>query len=85
MARQSIIMGDILRAKEIGFNKVLHGHFPQPFDTTLFSCGGSVSGTDAYDHQAGRHAVPSQSAWMVHPVWGEFNRTNFNLTRYDKE
>ena len=83
-ARQSIIMDDIKRAKEIGFNKVIHGHFHTPFDTMLFSCGGSVSGTDAYDHQCGRYAEPSQSAWMVHPRHGEFNRVNFRLKEYDK-
>lgn len=84
-ARQSLIMSDVSRAKEIGFNKMVGGHFHAPFDTPLYSGGGSVSGTDAYDHQAGRHAAPSQSAWMIHPTWGEFNRINFNLTRYDKE
>jgi hypothetical protein len=78
-------MKDIERAKEVGFNKIVHGHFHTPFDTPLFSCGGSVSGTDAYDHGCGRHATPSQSAWMVHPKWGEFNRTNFQLNRYDNE
>jgi hypothetical protein len=83
-ARQSIIMDDLKRAKEVGFNKIIHGHFHVPFDTLLFSCGGSISGTDAYDHQNGRHAEPSQSAWMVHPKHGEFNRTNFQLKRYDE-
>lgn len=84
-ARQSIIMNNVMLAKEVGFNKIIHGHFHTPFDTSLYCCGGSVSGTDAYDHQAGRHAEPSQSAWMVHPKWGEFNRTNFQLKRYDND
>ena len=84
-ARQNIIMQDIEKAKEVGFNKIVHGHFHAPFDTSLFTCGGSVSGTDAYDHQSGRHADPCQSAWMIHPKWGEFNRTNFQLKRYDQD
>ena len=84
-ARQSIIMNDVTRAREIGFNKIVHGHFHTPFDSALYSCGGSISGTDAYDHKNGRHAEPSQSAWMIHPNWGEFNRTNFQLRRYDRE
>jgi len=84
-ARQNLIMNDLSIAKEIGFNKIVHGHFHTPFDTPLFSCGGSVSGTDAYDHQCGRHSEPSQSAWMVHPKWGEFNRIDFKLKRYDNE
>ena len=82
-ARQSIMMNDISRAQEVGFHKIVHGHFHTPFDSPLFTCGGSVAGTDAYDHQNGRHAEPSQSAWMIHPVNGEFNRTNFQLKRYD--
>lgn len=84
-ARQNIIMDDVLKAKEIGFHKVVHGHFHTPFNTVLFSAGGSVSGTDAYDHKSGRHAEPSQSAWMVHPKYGEFNRTDFRLKGYDNE
>ncbi len=84
-ARQSLIMEDVKLAKEIGFNKIIHGHFHVPFDTPLYSCGGSVSGTDAYDHQSGRHANPCQSAWMVHPKHGEFNRVNFQLKGFDYE
>jgi hypothetical protein len=84
-ARQSLIMQDIELAKKIGFNKVIHGHFHTPFNSQMYTCGGSVSGTDAYDHSAGRHADPSQSAWMIHPKWGEFNRTDFQLKRYDNE
>ena len=50
-----------------------------PIDTPLYSCGASLQVTDAYDHQAGRYANPGQSAWLVHPKHGEFNRINFNL------
>ncbi len=78
-ARQNIIMNDLQRAKDVGFHKILHGHFHTPFDHWLYSCGGSVQGTDAYDHQAGRYSPPSQSAWLVHPKYGEFDRINFNL------
>ena len=77
VARES--MQDIQRAKDIGFHKMIFGHFHTPIDHWLYSCGGSVSGTDAYDHQAGRYSPPSQSAWLVHPKYGEFNRVNFNL------
>lgn len=84
-ARQSIVMDTPKLMKEIGFHKIVHGHFHIPFDHPLYSCGGSVQGTDAYDHQAGRYAKPSQSVWMVHPKYGEFNRTNFDLTYYDNK
>ena len=78
-ARLQIIMQEAERAREIGFHKYVFGHFHTPFDTPLYSCGASLSGTDAYDHQAGRYSKPGQSAWLVHPVHGEFNRTNFVL------
>ena len=82
-ARQNMIMQDINRAKNIGFHKIVMGHFHTPIDHWLYSMGGSVSGTDAYDHQAGRYSPPSQSAWLVHPKYGEFDRINFNLTHTD--
>ena len=78
-ARMSIIMNEYSKAREIGFHKYVFGHWHTPFDSDLYSCCGSVQGTDAYDHKAGRHAVPSQSSWMVHPKWGEFDRINFDL------
>jgi len=78
-ARMQLIMDDLERAKAIGFDKFVFGHFHTPFDSELYSCAGSVSGTDAYDHQAGRYAKPSQPAWLVHPEKGEFNRINFKL------
>jgi hypothetical protein len=79
MARLQIIMDDISRAKQVGFNKYIFSHWHIFFDHPLYSCCGSVSGTDAYDHKFGRHAWPSQSAWMV-GKHGEFNRINFNLS-----
>lgn len=66
-------------ARRIGFHKMITGHFHTPFDHPLYSCGGSLSGTDAYDHKDGRYAEPSQAAWLVHPRHGEFDRTNFIL------
>lgn len=78
-SRLNIIMGDKEKAETIGFDKYIFGHFHTPFDAELYACGGSVSGTDAYDHQAGRYSKPSQSAWLVHPDKGEFNRINFKL------
>jgi len=79
LARLQIIMQEFERAKEIGFHKYVFGHFHTPIDTPLYSCGASLQGTDAYDHQAGRYANPGQSAWLVHPKHGEFNRINFDL------
>jgi len=78
-SRLHLIMQEVERAREIGFHKYVFGHFHTPIDTPLYSCGASLQGTDAYDHQAGRYANPGQSAWLVHPRNGEFNRINFNL------
>jgi len=78
-ARMQVIMGDITRAKDVGFHKYVFGHWHTPFNHPLYSCSGSVQGTDAFDHKMGRHADPSQSAWIIHPVKGEFNRINFTL------
>lgn len=78
-SRMQIIMEDLSRAKQVGFHKYVFGHWHTPFDSVLYACCGSVSGTDAYDHSFGRFSKPSQSAWMVHPRHGEFNRINFTL------
>jgi len=79
LARMQIIMQEFERAKDIGFHKYVFGHFHTPIDTPLYSCGASLQGTDAYDHQAGRYANPGLSAWLAHPRHGEFNRINFTL------
>jgi hypothetical protein len=79
-ARMQIIMNDLNMAKQIGFHKYIFGHWHTPFDATMYSCCGSVSGCDAYDHASGRFSKPSQSAWMVHAKHGEFNRINFDLS-----
>lgn len=62
------------------FDKIILGHFHSPLAHPWYWIGGSLSGTDAYDHKNGRHAEPSQAAWMVHPKHGEFDRTDFTLT-----
>jgi len=79
VARMQVVMEDLQKAKSVGFHKYIFGHWHTPVDMPLYSCAGSVSGTDAYDHQAGRYAKPSQPAWIVHPKHGEFDRTNFWL------
>jgi hypothetical protein len=61
------------------FHRVILGHWHAPMSHPWFWISGSVQGTDAYDHKNGRHAEPSQAAWMVHPKHGEFDRTDFTL------
>lgn len=65
------------------FDLVVMGHWHAPLEHPYFLIGGSVSGTDAYDHQAGRQAEPQQVSWLVHPRWGEFDRTKWQLKKYD--
>lgn len=77
-ARLQVIMREVERAKDVGFHKYIFGHYHTPFDSELYACCGSVSGTDAYDHKNARYARPSQSSWMV-GKHGEFNRINFRL------
>lgn len=38
---------------------------------------GSLPGTSEFDHSCGRHAPPSQVAFLVHPEHGAFNFTPF--------
>ena len=77
--RLQIIMDDITRAKDVGFHKYIFGHLHTYFETEMYSCCPSVSGTDAHDHHNGRHGVPGQSAWLIHPKHAEFNWINFKL------
>lgn len=61
------------------FDKIIIGHYHAPMTHPHYWIGASSQGTDAYDHKNGRHADPGQSAWMVHPKYGEFDRTDFFL------
>jgi len=79
VARLQIIMEDLARAQQVGFHRYVFGHWHTAIDLPLYMASGSVQGTDAYDHKAGRYAKPSQSAWLVHPEFAEFDRTNFAL------
>jgi hypothetical protein len=72
------------RAKQIGFHKMIHGHFHVNFDGPLYSCAASVQGTTTYDHNNARFSEPGQPAWLIHPEHGDFARTNFRLKFYDQ-
>ena len=78
-ARLQLIMDEKLKASEIGFHKFVFGHYHTFFETDMYSCCPSVSGTDAYDHKSGRYSPPGQSAWLVHSKHREFNWINFKL------
>lgn len=71
------------RTKEIGhiFDRVVLGHWHAPLEHPWYLIGGSACGTTTYDHGEGRSSDPIQCAWMVHPLHGEFDRTNWRLRR----
>lgn len=64
---------------ETGFTKLLCGHFHTAFEGLLWMIGGSLSGTNAFDHACGRHARAHQTSWLVHPVHGQFDFTRWWL------
>lgn len=61
------------------FHKVVMGHWHAPLAHPWYWIGGSLSGTDAYDHAQGRHCEPKQVTWMIHSKHGEFDRTEWVL------
>ena len=78
-ARMQLMMDEFfIKKNEIGFHKLIMGHYHTPMVAPLYSIGPSVQGTDAYDHKDGRHADPAQSCWLVNKH-GELGRVDFNL------
>lgn len=67
------------------FHRIIMGHFHAPMQSQYYWIGGSVSGTDAYDHKCGRHARPQQVSWIIHPAHGEFDCTNWYLDEFDNK
>jgi hypothetical protein len=61
------------------FNKLVFGHFHVAVNHLDWNIGGSLSGTDANDHDQGRHAPAHQTSWVVHPSHGEFGFTRWWL------
>ena len=64
---------------ETAFTSLLLGHFHHAMNGDVWKLGGSLSGTDAFDHSCGRHSRPHQVGWFVHPTHGEFDWTRWWL------
>jgi hypothetical protein len=62
---------------ETAFTKLLLGHFHHAMNGDSWMLGGSLSGTDAFDHSCGRYSKPHQTSWFVHPKHGEFDWTRW--------
>ncbi|MGH6819797.1 MAG: hypothetical protein ACREDU_02920 [Methylocella sp.] len=60
------------------YQAVGHWHVPAIIAGNII-VNGSLPGTNEYDHAVGRHAAPTQVAYMVHPKYGVFNFTPFRL------
>jgi hypothetical protein len=75
--REAMARLNMVEAKR--FTKIVIGHFHAALNHPDWTIGGSLSGTDANDHNQGRHARPHQTAWFVHPKHGEFDWTRFWL------
>lgn len=64
---------------ETGFTKLTMGHFHVAVDAPNWIIGGSLSGTNAFDHSCGRHSQAHQTSWLVHPQQGQFDFTRWWL------
>ena len=60
-------------SEQVKFTKMVFGHFHDAAMSGWWTLGGSVSGTDANDHNQGRFARPHQTSWFVHSKHGEFD------------
>lgn len=68
-----------MNVPEANFTKMVFGHFHTAVSTLLYNSGGSLSGTNPFDHSCGRHARAHQTSWLVHPKHGEFAFTRWWL------
>jgi len=59
------------------FTRMVSGHLHTSFNGDLWRLGGSLSGTDAFDHNCGRNSKPNQTSWFVHPRHSEFDWTRW--------
>lgn len=64
---------------DVHFTKMVMGHFHVAVDAPHWLIGGSLSGTNAFDHSQGRHSQAHQTSWLVHPTHGQFNFTRWFL------
>jgi hypothetical protein len=61
------------------FTKLVFGHFHVSGNLPSWNSGGSLSGTNAFDHGCGRHSSPHQTSWLVDAEHGEFAFTRWWL------
>jgi hypothetical protein len=64
---------------EVAFTKMVMGHFHVAVDSPQWIIGGSLSGTNPFDHACGRHSQAHQTSWLVHEKHGQFGFTRWWL------
>jgi hypothetical protein len=64
--------------KNFDYLSIGHWHVPAIIGSNIL-VNGSLTGTTEFDHMCGRHALPSQVSFMVHPKFGVFNWTAWKL------
>jgi hypothetical protein len=64
--------------KGFDYISIGHWHVPAIIGGNIL-VNGSLTGTTEFDHMCGRHAVPAQVSFMVHPEHGIFNWTAWKL------
>jgi hypothetical protein len=64
--------------KTFDYISIGHWHVPAIISGNIL-VNGSLTGTTEFDHMSGRHALPSQVSFMVHPTHGLFNWTAWKL------
>jgi predicted transcriptional regulator len=67
------------RDRKYQFHRIITGHLHAPVKGRDWWIGGSLSGTDSFDHACGRESEPIQTGWLVHPLHGEINYNEYNL------
>jgi len=68
-----------MNAEGARFTHLMFGHFHIAGDTPSWLSGGSLSGTNAFDHSCGRHSPAHQTSFMVHQKHGHFGFTRWWL------
>lgn len=68
-----------LGVPENAFTKLVLGHFHHGMNGDTWLLGGSLSGTNCFDHSCGRHSKPHQTSWFVHPEHGEHDWTRWTV------
>jgi hypothetical protein len=61
------------------YTQRLVGHWHTPWKMSFGIGNGALCGSTEYDAEAGRHAEPSQTSFLMHPRHGVFNYIEWNL------